>query len=335
VGGGPAGAVCALALARAGMPVTLVHRRRNQPAQIDLVSGHARRLLESQLGRLLPDVAGGIEIHETLSLWGTSNPVSWSAMCNPWGNGLAVDRATLDHSLLRAASSAGASILSDTEVRSATYGRGVWQLGIHDDSSDRSIEARFLVLATGCGGRNLLRRSKSKPAQLAIVTRIEKITSDLGHTLHLESGQNGWWYMLPDPEGGSFVGFCTDFATECRLKRPLRNSLLEGLCKTRLISSILPPTLPNTSVSVCAAGPRTYNEVSGDDWIAIGDSAFVSNPLSGSGIDFAIESATQAARIILSTTEPNELRNYSISVATYAKEQLKITSLYDASRLTN
>lgn len=319
IGGGPAGAVCALALARAGVPVKLIHRRRNHPSQIDLVSGRARRVLECCLGQPLPEVAGGIEICETVSLWGTSYPVSWSTMCNPWGAGLAVNRANLDDALIRAASNAGASILSDTEVRSAQYQRGSWQLEIRQGLADRIVGTRFLVLASGRNGRNLLGRSVTKPAQLALMARVGRDAPEPRHTLYLESAKNGWWYMLPDPAGGYFAGFCTDHAVASHLKKQLRDTFVRSLCGSRLLADVLPDILLGTPVTGCPAGARTYEKVTGDGWIAVGDAAFMSNPLSGMGIDFAIESAKLGATALLAARRDPTLAEYGEAVSEYAR----------------
>ena len=48
VGGGPAGAICALMLARGGARVTLMHWSGYAAGGIELVSGHAR-LLKSEV----------------------------------------------------------------------------------------------------------------------------------------------------------------------------------------------------------------------------------------------------------------------------------------------
>ena len=46
IGGGPAGAICALALARAGIDVKLVYWGGYAPGGIELVSGRARHFIE-------------------------------------------------------------------------------------------------------------------------------------------------------------------------------------------------------------------------------------------------------------------------------------------------
>ena len=96
VGGGPAGSTCALLLARAGARVSLIDRRWPRTLPVELLSARARRILEFHLQQPLLQLFDGCEIFETVSLWGTSQPVSWSAMCNPWGYSLAVNRAIFD-----------------------------------------------------------------------------------------------------------------------------------------------------------------------------------------------------------------------------------------------
>src|SRR5215831_2251476 len=107
IGGGPAGALCALELAQQGISVVLIFDTRIGKDTIELVSGRAKRLIEQLVNKPLIDLIKGIEIHETISLWGTRNPVSWNAMYNPWGAGVAVSRKTLDKVLRELARNAG------------------------------------------------------------------------------------------------------------------------------------------------------------------------------------------------------------------------------------
>src|SRR3982750_987861 len=127
VGGGPAGALCALILAREGVDVTLMHWDGYAPDGVELISGHARRMIE----HYCPDVfvaIPGVEIQETVSLWGTREPVTFNAMFNPWGSGIAVERRLLDRALREQAGSAGASVMLGAKVANIEPEEGNWRL---------------------------------------------------------------------------------------------------------------------------------------------------------------------------------------------------------------
>ena len=111
VGGGPAGALCALILAREGVDVSLMHWDGYAPGGVELISGHARQMVEHHCPGLLVRIPG-LEIQETVSLWGTREPVTFNAMFNPGAPGLrwsdrfliglsATRRAMQEHQLCR------------------------------------------------------------------------------------------------------------------------------------------------------------------------------------------------------------------------------------------
>src|SRR5690349_10696529 len=156
IGGGPAGATCALALARSGISVTLVHWDGYAPGGIELVSGCARQMLEQDspgLFRRLP----GVEIRQTVSLWDTPEPVTLNAMFNPWGPGVALERSLLDQSLRHLARAAGASIAADTKATHIERSSQGWRLWLRSGETGSSLlNSRFVVVATGRAAGSLV-----------------------------------------------------------------------------------------------------------------------------------------------------------------------------------
>lgn len=330
VGGGPAGAICALLLARGGARVGLVQRAGYQFGGIELVSGRARRLIGQHCPDFSERAAPGVEIHETISLWGTPEPVTWNAMCNPWGPGVAVERAPFDEALRGAADSAGASILRG-EIRSAERRSGLWQLLLHDRGADHVLETQFLVLATGATGRKLVgRKAVGKPVQFALMARVGTKAPGQHHALYLELGKNGWWYALPALDGGFFLGFCTGRDLAKHMQKPMCNAFVEELRGSRLLGNVLAATVPATRVIGRPAGPQSYEGIAGNGWIAVGDAAFVSNPLSGMGIDFAIESAKLGAEALLAARREPALAEYEEAVSEYTRRHERAGAFHHA-----
>jgi flavin-dependent dehydrogenase len=269
-----------------------------------------------------------VEIHETVSLWGTSEPVTWNAMLNPWGAGIAVERRSFDEALRESAKRAGASILTG-DVRSAERRGSKWHLLLHDGSHEHVLNCNFLVLATGSRGRKLVgRRAVGKPAQFALMAQVRTTASQQSRALYLEQGKNGWWYMLPNPSGGHFAGFCTDRAFSTNSKRPLRDTFVSGLRDSRLLADLLTPTFLDPQVTACAAGPQKYDEVTADGWLAIGDAAFTPDPLSGAGVEFAIESALLGAGALMAGAQSRSLQNYQKQIQDYATNHERIRDMH-------
>src|SRR5687768_14963622 len=155
VGGGPAGAICALMLARGGACVSLLHWGGYATEGIELVSGRARRVIEQHRSDFFGQAAPGVEIQESISLWNTLKPVTFNAMFNPWGPGVAVERPLFDRALRDLASAAGVSIIADAKVVGIERGSDRWGLLMRSsetssgDTERSSIGGSFLVLATG------------------------------------------------------------------------------------------------------------------------------------------------------------------------------------------
>ena len=214
IGGSVAGAVCAAILARAGARVTLVYGVEARRSTVELLSGRARWLL-----RNLDLPAGeGVEINRTISHWGGALPQTREAMFDPYGPGLAIERASLDLRLREAATSHGASVLA-ARARALSRASCAWQIG-----SDKGIiTAANVVLATGTIHSPLiprdsrivvdqiaflargLRRSVPRPKSVAA----GNAALNVDDTLRVEATDIGWWYALPAPDGSAFVGVCT------------------------------------------------------------------------------------------------------------------------------
>ncbi|SEL08839.1 Dehydrogenase (flavoprotein) [Nitrosovibrio tenuis] len=321
VGGGPAGAICALTLARGGVPVGLVHWDGYAPDGVELVSGHARRMIE----QFCPDFfqrVSGVEIHETISLWGTPEPVTFNAMFNPWGAGVALERSILDHGLRDLARAAGVSIALDTKVVSAERKDGNWQLLVREgNAGTHLLSARFLIVATGRVAASIAGCPPvAESPQIALMTQLSAesdINSPQGHTLYLEAVDNGWWYALPTPDGGYFTVFCTDRDEVKKRRTTLREFLIQEMRRTHLLGPLLSSAAGNSRISGRTAGARGFGGAAGDGWIAVGDAACAPDPLSGMGIELAIQSARLGADAVL---EVMEGRSASVKFAEYEDE---------------
>jgi flavin-dependent dehydrogenase len=294
-------------LARNGISVTLVHWDGYAPAGIELISGHARQILEQYCPGLFRQLSG-TEIQETVSLWGTPEPVTVNAMFNPWGPGIALERSLFDRSLRDLAGTAGASIAADTKVthveRRDEHGSSGWQLLLRvGETGSNLLNAQFLVIATGRVAASFVDRPPvAESRQIALMMPLRAQTDSgqgPGHTLYIEAADNGWWYALPNVDGGYFAGFCTDRDEVKKRQATLREFFIQELRRTRLLSPLLPCAAGNSRITGRTAGARPFGGAAGVGWIAVGDAAYAPDPLSGLGIEAAIESARLGAGALL------------------------------------
>jgi flavin-dependent dehydrogenase len=333
VGGGPAAVVCAYYLRRAGYHVIMVYHRNNQHVDsIELLSGKARRLLEGLFNKSIPKLANGIEINETISLWKSDTPVVWNAICNPWGAAVAVDREVFDQAIRDLVKTNGVIISHSTLVQRVSHNGDIWKLELKQTDLTRFIYANFLVVATGRTVADLLKRKKLAQSSRLVLTKRFKLHDESfehqKHTFLLESIDNAWWYSLPTLPSGRFTGLCVGLQRFKQRQHSLHAFFDQELRRTRLIPR---PSVSESLYSIPIMGRpanmEVYDKVSGIGWLAVGDAAFVPDPLSGMGIEFGIESAMRAAQVIQSGLEASHI-NYQRWVDDYSKDHNQILQKY-------
>lgn len=129
IGGGPAGAATALALARAGVSVTIFEKEASSGWKIGEGLPPAARPMLQQLGVWERFVADNhLPSYGNCSAWGSSELVDQSFVFNPHGNGWHLDRSRFDRMLLDAAIEAGAQVFSDIAVTDVQRMNSGWRL---------------------------------------------------------------------------------------------------------------------------------------------------------------------------------------------------------------
>ena len=289
-GGGPAGAVSALCLARLGWRVVLLE------AGTDGTAGYGETLppesnpLLRTLGlwdafqRSAPLESPGI-----VSRWGQSFPSQQDFLCNPYGSGWHVDRARFDAGLRAEASRAGVTVLRGAHVKTLARRDGWWLWN--------GARARFVVDAAG---RNGLRLGAAAGREiddnlLVLVLRMahpEGRPADL--RTQIVAVPSGWWYWSPVPGGSSVAMFFTCLA-EYRRARLLAPA---DCAQAAPVIGALVRSAPIPEARWISVSSSLRTSLRGDAWVAVGDSASSYDPLSGRGIFKAIRHASLAAQAL-------------------------------------
>jgi flavin-dependent dehydrogenase len=277
-----------------------------------------------------------VEVYETISLWRTPEPVVSSAMFNPWGPGVAVERSLFDHALRDFARRAGVELLADAKVLGIERGDDDWKLAMRLGEDNRSpLHARFVVLATGRAATPFFDRLPApESSKLALMTSLPSQYDEPHHALYVESTSSGWWYALPALNGGSFAGFCLERAELKKRGGSLKAFFAEELCRTRLVAPLLPRNSGNLlHISGRMADVRPFDRATGENWLSVGDAAYAPDPLSGMGIELAIESARLGALATLEAMRPSTVEysndafaEYESSMRAHAQQYGKIAA---------
>jgi flavin-dependent dehydrogenase len=324
-GGGPAGAVTALVLARAGRRVLLADR------------APARWTAAVPLGETLPPVAGRLlgdlglgdafrrrEAHlpcyGILSSWGSPALFASDPLADPDGPGWRLDRAHFDRFLRSAARDAGAELRTGPVRKPRRDGSG-WSVEV----AGAPVQCSWLVDATG--RRAVLARALGAPPRrldrlvATVATVRSQATGDQDGRTLVEAVPDGWWYTALLVGGARTVAFLTDANLAPReLRRPA--GYLAQLARTTHLRSLLNRhayRLDAGPVRVAAHGGR-LDPPCQPGWLAVGDTALAVDPLSGQGLLTALHTGLLAGRALDAQlrNDPTPLERYRAQVAQIA-----------------
>lgn len=298
VGGGPAGAVTALRLAKLGYRICIVERCVfPRPHVGESLTPGVYPILDV-LG--LRDSILALELtepEETRLRWATAD--TERSATSQRGTGLMVDRAVFDTVLLQAAAAAGARVFQPAQVRSTHQKADGWHTELAVDGRPYQLSAAFVVDATGRKG--FLRRSRRQfsPRTVALCGHLDG--RKLPRATLVEAFSDGWCWAAPIP-GGLLSTMVFLDPESIRHSRPAGLDTLwrSYLAKTALLADLArapavnPPTL-------CDASAYCEQHPVGKALIRVGEANFALDPLSSTGVEKAMQTGLFAA-LVLHTT---------------------------------
>lgn len=304
VGAGPAGAALALRLAREGWSVLLFERTAYEAARIgeSLPPTAAERLVRLGVWQAFlatrPAPVYGVQ-----SAWGGAELTSSSFLGHASGNGWHLNRTSFDEMLSHRARQAGVQLVCHARIRQIERARGGgWLVRAAAPGGEMCTKASFLVDASGRSARvsrelGAGRQRVDRLIGIAMVFTTVDPPLIAAPTL-VESHPLGWWYVAGLPDGRELAVFFTDadLASELRLTEPRRWGLL--MAESRHARARLSRHVADGSPRSFCADTHASSVAAGEDWVAVGDAAIARDPLSSSGIDFALASAERGAAVL-------------------------------------
>jgi flavin-dependent dehydrogenase len=321
-GAGPAGAVAASVLARAGHRVLLVDPSSDHPHKIgEALPGAALRLLRS-LRLPAPEKNGPhTPIGGNLSSWNAEDLTSTDFLCDPDGYGWRLERSRFDSDLRECAVRSGAFCMS-RQVTAIARLENLWRLSLGNGQAETG---RWLVDATG------------RPAFLArklgakrlVDSRLTAIYA-LGHAKEqiqldrtiVEAVPQGWWYAARLPSGDLLAGLHLRPQEAAPLSRN-PSAWQQAFAGTRHLVRLFPGITFEKTLRVFDASGSRLDPLAGDAWIACGDAALSFDPLSAQGLFSAIHGGMMAGQIVGSA-----LRGIRKSTAGYIELLQRIWHIY-------
>lgn len=299
IGGGPAGAVVARALALLGVDVVLLYEDRAHTPEVESLPPSAMPLC-AQLG--LEDVVLGASVARMVAntvLW-AGCPVADTALPEP---GHQVARSSLDPQLRFAAQAAGVELRAGTRAVEVLEDDDGVMVRTRASSGERAVRADVAVLALGrgtvrSGARRVRPRGWRTLALSGGWTNVPRLPPPRDASTWIESGKHGWAWVVPLADGGRQVTVMIDpprsaGAGAQGLERLYRRTLagLPGAGGTVAGGELAWLRATDASASIVSpiASART---------LRVGDASSTVDPIASFGIKKALGSARVAAAVV-------------------------------------
>jgi flavin-dependent dehydrogenase len=254
----------------------------------------------------------------------------------PWPDGAfpalsaVVPRTVLDHWLVRCAADSGASVLTNARVTDVALTDGkIAAVEVQDGGTRHRIDCRTVIVADGAGspiGRLLGRRWR-RDKMYAVAAR-SYMASPLGDgdVMTVTFGDartgalvTGYGWLFPTGDGHVNVGYgqiITDKLPLPATSRAMHDRFIDEMRdRWQLRGAPLNYAAAPLSIGGMVTG------IAGPNWMLVGDAACGTNPVTGEGIDFALESGRMAAELLSAVDDftaawPRQLkRTYGRSLA--------------------
>lgn len=306
IGGGPAGAITGLVLARMGMEVILLEAAAGAKPKIGecLAPNVVPMLKKLELENLLQN--GHKKSYGNQSIWGDHTPTEHHFISTVNGLGIHIDRQLFEHQLTTAAKMAGVDWYYNATVNHVERIGQQWAVTLRSQKEKKPFVADFLVDASGRAsitGRCLKVKRRNLDRLVGITAIIENCDLKDSFTL-VESTEFGWWYSAGLPGNRLAIAFMTDADLVNELSA---NKLEHWICllkelnyTKRRIKHILGQgdSVNTIKLKVKQAGSSILEQITGQNWLSVGDAACTYDPISSFGITAAITSGYYAGHAI-------------------------------------
>ncbi len=316
VGAGPAGSAMAYYLAQAGRDVLLVDKA-GFPRDKTCGDGLTPRALGvlRHMGVLEQIAAAGCRIG-AVRLYAPNGRLVHSPV-PAWGDLptflVVLPRFELDHMLLQHAQAAGARYRAKVEVTNVVReGEQVTGVEAKGPEGPETIRARYVVVATGAGV-GLLERAGllAAPPQFGRAVRgyyegIGELTDAIEFHMH-SVPLPGYAWVFPTSGTGANVG-AGDFTDKAHQRtRPTPRQALDNFMASPFVAG----RMAGAKLQGAIKGyPLRFDfptaQLAFPGLMLIGEAAGLVNPLTGEGIDYALESAEAAAETLLEALRRDE-----------------------------
>jgi menaquinone-9 beta-reductase len=323
-GGGLAGTAASIHLARAGLRILCIEPAADTGNLVGESLDWSAPPLLAELGfpmqRLLDERIATYKKHVVVNVEDGSSrsyvPGPWLAK-RPWNvevKTLHVDRFGLRRELRGAADALGVPVLDDRIAQVEADGERVSSVAT---ASGQRLQARWYLDASGLAASLLPRRFRAParmygPQKVAIWNYFTVADAVEGTTLHTVYGCRRYMEWIweipinPTTVGVGYVAPADEIKEQRQRGRSVEEIYREAVRRIPRLAGLLPDAhlaAPHVVSYRC----RVYRRITGENWIAIGESACMVDPMTSNGVTAALRHAQEAARLIIGAGDSKRL----------------------------
>jgi ABC-type nitrate/sulfonate/bicarbonate transport system ATPase subunit/flavin-dependent dehydrogenase len=321
IGGGPAGSMLGVYLARAGVNHLLVDKAHHPRAHVGESLSYSTTGLIKEIDFLPVMEREGFVVKRgvTWTNWEDRQEIDLTYRgLGGIEHAYQVDRAKFDDLLLKHARELGTRVFSGGLVDRIDFNRHGYASGVtaRVGESKFSLQSRLVVDASGrqslLGHQLKLYQPDRNAPQLSVHSRFANVkcgnNGNAGFTrIHLLPLPQAWIWQIPINDQVTSVGVVTDRASFVKSGEDVDQFFNWAISMNPSLSESMRDAERLREFRMDDNYSYSMERFVGDGWLMIGDAAFFVNPIFSSGISDAMHSAKFAAEAIINALAKDDL----------------------------
>lgn len=313
IGGGPAGCAVALSLHNAlslsdgaedQVSINVFDAGKKQSAAIGETIPPAATPLLYQLE--IQHLINNSKHHEcpgSMSLWGSDKAGYNDFLYTPIGKGYHLDRAEFNRQILDVVVAKNITYYPDSSLSQLEAKEDKFQLKFNKKNKQAfNFDADYVVDASGKSAVFARRLSVARNLLDEVISLCVIVETPAGFTKTtlVEAVEDGWWYAASLPNKTMIISFCSDISRIKEANYLQQSVWIEAFCKTQLLSQHIPKNILTDTMTIHkrVAPSSILSQVTGKNWVAIGDAASSYDSVSSAGITKALQNGLSAGKAL-------------------------------------